>query len=66
MKKETDKEVANRREFLKRTGVAAGAVAVGATQTAQAASLTEQPVEVSQSGYRESDHVKTYYDLARF
>ena len=66
MKKEADKEVANRREFLKRTGIAAGTVAVGATQAAQASTLVEQPAEVSQSGYQESEHVKTYYDLARF
>ena len=66
MKKDKQKEVANRREFLKRTSVAAGAVAVGATQTAQAATLVEQPAKVSQSGYQESEHVKTYYDLARF
>ncbi len=66
MNDKADKQVANRREFLKRTGIVAGAAAVGATQTTQAAGLTERPAEVSQSGYQESEHVKTYYELARF
>ena len=56
----------SRREFLKAaglTGAAAGAAAVVLSESqAQAA----KPAEDQQVGYRETEHVKTYYELARF
>jgi hypothetical protein len=64
MAKGNDKVAAGRRDFLKLAGVSAvtGTAAVAAgTATAEAAA----PVEGG-SGYRETDHVKTYYKLARF
>ena len=62
-KNETDKGT-DRRSFLKLAGlgtVAGGAALVAGDKTADAATETK-----SQSGYRETDHVKTYYELARF
>lgn len=54
-----------RREFLKgaafTTGSAA-AVALSGTQPAEA----KEDAKGSQSGYRETRHIRTYYDLARF
>ena len=55
-----------RREFLKGAGVAsvAGGAAVAATATDSAkAKSTEKSNSV---GYRETEHVKTYYELTRF
>ncbi len=63
----TDKEKSlPRREFFKKGGTALGlagaAVAyAGATKTAIAAT----PADTS-GDYQETDHVKTYYELARF
>jgi nitrous oxide reductase len=55
-----------RREFLKAagaTGAAAGVAAVALSgKTAQAAT----PDGGSKSGYRETDHVKKYYELLRY
>jgi len=53
-----------RRDFLKLAGLTAvtgGALAA----TGESASASESPEE-GQTGYRESEHVKTYYKLARF
>ncbi len=61
----SDKDIkAGRRDFLKLTGVAAvtgGAVlAAGKTET-QAAEAGKDA-----GGYRETEHVRTYYESARF
>ena len=62
--KQREDAVEDRRDFLKRsaaTAAAAGAVAVvGKTATA---SETEVP---SGAGYRETEHVKAFYNSARF
>lgn len=63
MKKRED-AVEDRRDFLKRSAVtaaAAGAVAVAGK--AATASEIEVP---SSAGYRETEHVKAFYDSARF
>ncbi|MCI0429730.1 MAG: twin-arginine translocation signal domain-containing protein [Rhodospirillales bacterium] len=55
----------DRRGFLKLAGVGAlagGAAALGATKKAEA-KAAEAP---SGRGYRETDHVRTYYRTARF
>ncbi len=56
-----------RREFLKAAGLATGVLG------AAAASLTPKPAKAGAggdggktSGYRETEHVRTYYRLARF
>ncbi|MBL4758343.1 MAG: twin-arginine translocation signal domain-containing protein [Rhizobiales bacterium] len=62
-KKETD-IVTDRRGFLKLAGlgtVAGGAALVVGDKTAEAAGSTS-----TTAGYRETDHVKRYYELARF
>lgn len=66
--KQSDKQptqTADRRSFLKLAGAGAvtGAVAVAA-DTANAAPVEAKPEDAA--GYRETAHVKRYYDLARF
>ncbi len=58
------KIVEERRNFLKMAGLGAvsGGAAVATSGAVQAAELEEK----NGSGYRETGHVKTYYDLARF
>jgi hypothetical protein len=58
-----DIRTTSRRELLKFAGLAAGvAGATAAAGTAKAAA----PVERAQDGgYRETDHVRKYYELAR-
>lgn len=54
----------DRRSFLKLAGlgtVAGGAALVSGGKSAEAAESAK-----SETGYRETDHVKAYYDLARF
>ncbi|MDJ0947564.1 MAG: formate dehydrogenase [Alphaproteobacteria bacterium] len=62
--REEDQRLARRELFrLAGLGTVAGAVAVaGATHEAQA--VTEAGADGA--GYRETDHVKTYYTLAKF
>ena len=57
-----------RREFLKTAGLAAGAAGVaGAALSGRSAeAATAQPTGRPRVGYRETEHVRTYYDLARF
>jgi len=58
------KVVEERRSFLKLAGLGAvtGGAAVATSGAVQAAEVEEE----NGSGYRETGHVKTYYDLARF
>ncbi|MBI3709832.1 MAG: formate dehydrogenase [Proteobacteria bacterium] len=60
------RETASRREFFKMTGLGAaivGAAAAGAgAQPASAAS----PARDKDAGYRETAHVKRYYELAKY
>ena len=63
-----DKKGIPRREFLKTAGLAAGAAGTAA------AALTAGPSKAAESGgkartsagYRETEHVRKYYELARF
>jgi hypothetical protein len=54
-----------RRDFLRLSGVAA---ATGGAALAAGSAETEasKVLDASSAGYRETDHVKTYYKLARF
>ena len=54
---------ADRRSFLKLAGL--GAVAGSATLVAGEAQAAA-PVSETAVGYRETEHVKTFYDTARF
>jgi hypothetical protein len=61
----SDKAKAGRRDFLKLAslGAVAGGVAMAAGQTSAEA---DEAVSDTSAGYRETEHVKKYYELARF
>lgn len=65
MKKQDHKGVTDRRSFLKLAGagVAAGGAAAAAAAGSPAAAAESKPRE---GLYRETEHVKRYYELARF
>lgn len=65
MKEKSEKTVADRRSFLGLVGattVAGGAALLSSNEPAKA----ELAEENSDSLYRETKHIRTYYDLARF
>ena len=66
--KQSEKKVAqsNRRSFLKLAGagVAGGGAALVGSVVPAAADAA--PDVAAEGGYRESDHVKRYYELAKF
>ncbi|MEM1199140.1 MAG: twin-arginine translocation signal domain-containing protein [Pseudomonadota bacterium] len=53
-----------RRDFLKLAGVAA--VTGGTALAAQGSDVEAAEVGKDAGGYRETEHVRTYYDSARF
>jgi hypothetical protein len=56
---------ADRRNFFKKAGLGAGAAAVA--MTASQAGAVEVDTSTSKgAGYSETDHVRKYYELARF
>ena len=61
----SDKAKAGRREFLKLAslGAVAGGVAMAAGQTSAEA---DEAVSDTSAGYRETEHVRRFYELARF
>ena len=61
----SDKAKAGRREFLKLAGI--GAVTGGAALAmGQEDAKADEALSETSAGYRETEHVKTYYKLARF
>lgn len=62
-----EKSGVNRRDFFRTatlgSAAAAGAAIAFGTEEAEAA---EAPVSPTAAGYRETAHVKTYYELAKF
>ncbi len=66
MEKEKAKEL-GRRDFFRTATLGAGAAGVAAVGLVDGAAAAE-PVkqQASGSGYRETDHVKKFYELARF
>jgi hypothetical protein len=54
----------DRRNFLKGTGLAIGAVGAAVVPGSNAIAKTDAPQ--GHAGYRETEHVRTYYELARF
>lgn len=65
MTEKCDRATANRRSFLKLAGVGAvagGAALVTGKSEAEARTTADEPGRL----YKENDHIKTYYDLARF
>ena len=65
MTKDSDeKSVAARRDFLKLATV--GTVLGGAAIVAGGKAEASTPAQSESSGYRVTEHIKTYYNLARF
>lgn len=64
MTKEVGKVDTDRRGFMKLAAL--GAAASGATLVAGEAAAADAPKSATAAGYRESEHVKTFYQSARF
>ena len=64
MSKDKKAQEVARRDFFKHVGL--GAVAVGTVAAGGAASASEAGEQKISTGYRETAHVKTYYELAKF
>ena len=66
--KRKEREALPRREFLKTAGLVGGAAGVAATALSSEEAAAKQPTgdDARGTSYRETEHVKTYYDLARF
>ncbi len=65
MKEEKEIKSVERRAFMKKAGIgvgAVGAVAVGLSKT----SAAEAPGTGVKLGYHETEHIKKYYETARF
>jgi hypothetical protein len=56
----------DRRDFFRKVGMGAGAAAVSVSASAVQAAVPEAQTPSDAAGYRESEHVKRYYELARF
>ncbi len=56
----------SRRDFLTAAGVAGGAAGVAAVALKTKSATAAAPESGKSSGYRETEHVKKYYELARF
>lgn len=56
----------DRRGFLRTVGVGAGAAGVAAVVGGSAAPTTAKAAAPASSGYRETEHVRRFYELARF
>lgn len=65
MTERQDRTTAKRRDFLKLMGLGsvAGAAALAAGGTAPAAAAEAKPAD---AGYRETAHVRKFYETARF
>ncbi len=55
-----------RRDFLKAAGATGAAAGVAAVVLSGKSAEAAVPEGGSKSGYRETEHVKKYYELARF
>jgi hypothetical protein len=68
MRKEQEARERGRREFLRLAGLGAGAAAgiVASAVAGREAEAAEPAGEAQGRGYRETPHVKRYYELARF
>lgn len=64
MSGKSERAGADRRSFLKMTGL--GAVAGGAALVTSKTAAKAAVEEPKKKGYRETDHVKTFYRTARF
>jgi hypothetical protein len=60
------KETRSRREFLKTVGVGAGAAGAAVVTASVEAPAEAKALPDGGAGYRETEHVKRVYQLARF
>jgi hypothetical protein len=65
MKKEQKAGAAKRREFLKLAGLGSVTAVAGAASVAAPAEAKEE-LSARAAGYRETEHVRKAYELARF
>ena len=67
MSKKKEETSVGRRDFFRKAGLGAGAVGAAAVGLATGESQA-QPVQKSSNsvGYQETDHVKKFYELAKF
>jgi hypothetical protein len=65
MRQEQDRRERGRRGFLRLAGLGAGAAVAAAVAGREAQAALAEP-EVRGQGYRETAHVRKYYELARF
>jgi len=65
MKNRREPQSAHRRNFLKLAGLGAGA-ALGTRAHAAAGAVAPASEAAKPAGYRESEHVSTYYKMAQF
>ncbi len=66
MSRKKEARVPTRREFFKLAGLGAGAAAAAGLASTAATAAEEVKRDDRGSAYRETDHVKTYYESARF
>ncbi len=55
-----------RREFIRNSGAALGAAGAAVVMSGSAEAAMTKPDDNSTGDYQETEHVKTYYELARF
>ena len=65
MSKDTKKTAIGRRRFLSAAGAGAAAAAVATVAAAPEAKAAENAETRKKSRYRETDHVKKFYDICR-
>ncbi len=66
MKKTKTKANVTRRDFMTKAGYSATIAGAATLATATGASASVEDRDRKSSGYRETDHIRTYYDLAKF
>jgi nitrous oxide reductase len=66
MKKKEDPSVKSRREFLKGAGVTGAVAGVASVAMSGKPAKAKLANDAKSAGYSETEHVKTYYELARF
>jgi hypothetical protein len=62
-----DSATVGRRDFFRKAGLGAGAVGAAAVGISTAGAKAAEPAKSpNAAGYRETEHVKKFYELSRF
>jgi len=64
-KEKSEAAKVDRRGFLKQAGLVIGSTGAAATVGSTTALADSEPKQGEAAGYRETEHVRTYYKLAR-